>query len=126
MIVETRMVSQARKAALLRGGLQGDKGLSRRVNLGEDFEIRREAVESVSVLFRLYRRNLDSGELEEVPSGWSITGTRFEVHWPEDPERAALVRSHFGARRFVYNWALAQVKAGMTAKQEDPHHQSLP
>ena len=122
MIVETRMVSQARKAALLRGGLQGDKGLSRRVNLGEDFEIRREAVESVSVLFRLYQSNPTSGELEEVPSGWSITG----VHWPEEPERAALVRSHFGARRFVYNWALAQVKAGMTAKQEDPHHQSLP
>ena len=39
-----------------------------------------------------------------------------EVEWPTDPDRAALVRSHFGARRKAFNWGLAQVKADLDAK----------
>jgi putative transposase len=39
--------------------------------------------------------------------------------------RAALVRSHFGARRFAFNWSLAQVKADLDAHRADPTHDSL-
>jgi putative transposase len=55
----------------------------------------------------------------EVPEGWVARGFEFEVEWPQDPGR---VRSHFGARRFAYNWALGQVKDDMEARQADPEH----
>ena len=38
---------------------------------------------------------------------------------------AALVRSHFGARRKAFNWGLAQVKADLDAKTVDPAHESV-
>jgi len=72
--------------------------------VGPDFEVHRQVVESVSVLFELY--DGDSGSYvasgspgEQVPTGWLLTAAKFEVQWPTDAERAALVRSHFGARR---------------------------
>ncbi|EUA65517.1 transposase domain protein [Mycobacterium xenopi 4042] len=34
-----------------------------------------------------------------------MTGAKFEVDWPAEAARAALVRSHFGARRKAFNWA---------------------
>ena len=37
-----------------------------------------------------------------------------------------MVRSHFGARRFAYNWALGQVKADLDAKKQDPEHEPVP
>ncbi|MDT5126574.1 MAG: putative transposase, partial [Mycobacterium sp.] len=87
----------------------GSTPLSRYVDVGPDFEIHRAAVESVSVLFELYCGAADgfsaSGELgTSVPSGWTLTAAKFEVEWPTDPVRAALVRSHFGARRKAFNW----------------------
>jgi len=78
-------------------------------------------VESVSVLLRCFD---DQGT--EVPSGWVLTGATFEVEWPQEPERRSLIWSHFGARCFAKNWALAQVKADMVAKATDPTHASVP
>ena len=97
--------------------------LSRCVDIGDGFESRRQMIVSVSVLFKLYRR--DGDHLTPVPSGWSTTGAKFEVEWPRKAERVSLIRSHFGARRKAYNWALAQVKADMDAKSEDPNHISV-
>jgi putative transposase len=36
-----------------------------------------------------------------------------------------LVRSHFGARRFAFNWGLARVKADIDARTTDPAHESV-
>lgn len=57
-----------------------------------------------------------------VPGGWVTRGFVFEVEWPSDP---AVVRSHFGARRRAYNWALSQVKTDMDARSLDPGHVSV-
>jgi len=62
----------------------------------------------------------------EVPGGWVARGFVSEVTWPDNPEVVAKIRSHFGGRRFAYNWALAQVKADMDAKKVDPSHASVP
>ncbi|MHB1823606.1 MAG: IS607 family element RNA-guided endonuclease TnpB, partial [Acidimicrobiales bacterium] len=62
----------------------------------------------------------------EIPDGWVARGFTFEVEWPDDPEAASKVRSHFGARRFAYNWALGQVKADMDKKKMNPAHASVP
>jgi putative transposase len=62
----------------------------------------------------------------EVPQGYVAKGFGFEVEWPEQEDRACLVRSHFGARRFAYNWPLGQVKSDMDARKLDPSHKSLP
>ena len=108
----------------------GSVALSRSVDVGADFEAHRDAVESVSVLFELYAGDGHgypaSGALgERVPTGWMVTGAQFEVDWPTDPQRARLVRSHFGARRKAFNWGLAQVKADMDARRTDPTHESV-
>ena len=88
------------------------------------------AVESVSVLFDLFDGDADgyaaSGSPgEPLPTGWMVTAAKFEVEWPAEAERAALVRSHFGARRKAFNWGLAQVKADLDAKTVDPGHESV-
>jgi putative transposase len=62
----------------------------------------------------------------EIPDGLVARGFTFEVSWPTDPVARARVRSHFGARRFAYNWALAQVKADLDERKLDPTHQSVP
>ena len=36
-----------------------------------------------------------------------------------------MVRSHFGARRFAFNWGLALVKADLDARKLDPGHESV-
>src|SRR5574341_598786 len=54
-----------------------------------------------------------------VPDGWTARGYRFEVE-PTTPEQWPLVWQHFGARRFAYNWALAEVKANLAARTADP------
>ncbi|CAG4934665.1 IS607 family element RNA-guided endonuclease TnpB [Acidithrix sp. C25] len=66
----------------------------------------------------------DTGE--KVPTGWTVTGASFEVEWPKDPQVASGIRSHFGARRFAYNWALAKVKSDMDAKRTDVSYPSTP
>lgn len=120
MIVEMGTVAAATRVAALTGcphlPAQQEGKPSRRVEVGGDFEAHRAAVESVSVLFRLFDGT------QEVSSGWALTAARFEVEWPSDP---SVVRSHFGARRYAYNWALGQVKADMDAKKENPDHQSV-
>jgi len=116
VIVQTRARVQAARVADLTGGalLHDDQGrLTAKATLG-DFDAHREAVESVSVLFRCFD---DDGT--EVPSGWVVTGATFEVEWPREPERRSLIRSHFGARRFAKNWAIAQVKADLDARKTD-------
>jgi putative transposase len=100
---------------------------SRLVDAGPDFEVHRAAVESVSVMFALFDGDAagyaGSGEPgDAVPSGWMMTAAQFEVEWPAEP---GLVRSHFGARRKAYNWALAKVKSDMDARKEDPSHESV-
>ncbi|MCL2582188.1 MAG: IS607 family element RNA-guided endonuclease TnpB, partial [Streptosporangiales bacterium] len=62
----------------------------------------------------------------QVPSGWRITAAKFEVEWPSDLERTKRIRSHFGARRKAYNWALARVKSDMDARKINPDHESVP
>jgi putative transposase len=61
----------------------------------------------------------------EVPEGRVAKGFSFEVEWPNQEDRACLVRSHLGARRFAFNWALGRVKADMDAKKLDPSHVSV-
>ena len=122
VIVEARTVKEAARIAAGTGGvhlLAKEQGkLSRRVRLTGDFEAHRAAVEAVTVLFGLFT---DDGV--PAPSGWTVTGASFEVQWPREPP---LVRSHFGARRYAHNWALAQVKADMDAKKANPEHESVP
>ena len=65
------------------------------------------------------------GHRAKLPTGWIVTAAKFEVEWPAEPERAALVRSHFGARRFAFNWGLAHVKADLDATAADPGHESV-
>jgi putative transposase len=138
MIVGMRTAKQAAKAAELTGGVQlagkprqgGTVPASRYVDIGPDFDVHRAAVESVSVLFDLFDGDVAgfaaSGSLgEKLPTGWLMTAAKFEVEWPAEPDRAALVRSHFGARRFAFNWGLAQVKADLDAKTVDPAHESV-
>ena len=123
MLVELPTVAQAARVAAATGGRhlpgQEEGTMSRRVEAGGVFEARRPAVEAVSVLFKLFDDS--GGEVVQVPSGWTVAGARFEVEWPADP---SVVRSHFGARRFAYNWARAKVTAGIDAKKANPGHQS--
>ena len=82
------------------------------------------------MLFDLYDGDADgyaaTGSVgEELPSGWVVTAAKFEVEWPTEPQRAGLVRSHFGARRKAFNWGLGQVKADLDAKSADPSHKSV-
>jgi len=132
VIVVCPRIAQAKKVSELTGGTHlpakvqptpGEVKMSCRVDVGPDFARHRAAVESVTLLFSLVD---DAGGAEvAAPSGWSVTAAKFEVEWPVDPERANLVRSHFGARRFAYNWALGQVKADLDAKVADPAHVSV-
>jgi putative transposase len=55
----------------------------------------------------------------QIPEGWVARGWRFEVE-TTSPTQRALIAQHFGARRFAYNWALAQVKANLDARAADP------
>ena len=138
MIVEMRTCVQAAKVAKATGGIQlpgrpstdGTVPVSRWVDVGDDFEDHRAAVESVSTLFALYSGDADDyargAELgAPIPTGWSTTAAKFEVQWPSDPQRCSLIRAHFGARRKAFNWALAQVKSDMDAKKVDPGHSSV-
>jgi hypothetical protein len=45
-----------------------------------------------------------------VAQGW-----RLEVE-TTTPVQRSLIQQHLGARRFAYNWALAQVKANLDAR----------
>jgi putative transposase len=54
-----------------------------------------------------------------IPVGWVARGFRFEVQ-PTSSGQWAVIRQHFGARRFAYNWALAQVKANLDTRAADP------
>jgi putative transposase len=120
--VEARTAKEAARIASVTGGAHlpaKEPGkLSRRVRLSGDFEAHRAAVEAVTVLFGLFTH-----DGVPVPSGWTVTGASFEVEWPREASR---VRSHFGARRYAFNWGLGQVKADMDAKQADPEHESVP
>ncbi|MGH3555762.1 MAG: IS607 family element RNA-guided endonuclease TnpB, partial [Mycobacterium sp.] len=111
MIVGMRTRKQAAKVAELTGGVQlpgkpkpdGTPTLSRYVDVGVDFGAYRLAVESVSVVFELYDGDAASYAArgspgEKLSTGWLVTAAKFEVEWPADEERRALVRSHFGAR----------------------------
>ena len=119
MIVAMRTKVQAQQVAELTGGkiILKDNKPTCKVSLPGDFEQYRKDVESISVLFKLYD---DAGK--SVPSGWTLTGATVEVEWPRD----SLINSHFGARRFAYNWALAKVKSDMDAKKENSDHKSIP
>ena len=55
----------------------------------------------------------------QVPEGWEVYGWRFEVEMTT-PSQGFLIAQHFGARRFAYNWALAQIKANLDARAADP------
>src|SRR5215204_5675182 len=54
-----------------------------------------------------------------IPDGWVAQGWRFEVETTRLVQRS-LIQQHFGARRFAYNWALAQVKANLDARAAHP------
>jgi putative transposase len=138
MIVQMRTRKQAARVAELTRGVQlagkpkpdGTETLSGYVDVGADFEARRAAVESVSVLFDLYNGDAagyttGGSPGEPLPNGWTVIAAKFEVEWPTDPQRTALVRSHFGARRFAFNWGLGQVKADLDAKALDLAHESV-
>ncbi len=138
MIVQLRTGRQAVKVAALTGGVQlpgkpkpdGTAALSRYVDVGPDFESCRAEVESVSVLFDLFDGGAASYAATGSPglklsTGWVVTAAKFELQWPAEPQRAALVRSHFGARRFAFNWGLAHVKADLDAGTGDLGHQSV-
>ncbi|MDI3314006.1 MAG: IS607 family element RNA-guided endonuclease TnpB [Mycobacterium sp.] len=138
MIVGMRTRAQAARVAAATGGAHlagkpnpdGTPRLSRYVDVGADFGAQRSAVESVSVLFDLYDGDAAGYAQTGSPgaplhTGWAVTAAKFEVEWPTEPERAGLVRSHFGARRKAFNWGLAKVKADLDAKAVDPGHASI-
>ena len=138
MIVAMRTRAQAEKVAALAGGVllpgmpkpDGTQPLSRFVDVGGDFEAHRAAVESVSVLFELHDGDAASYAATgspgaKLPTGWLVTAAKFEIEWPAQPDRAGLVRSHFGARRKAFNWGLDRVKADLDAKSADPEHESV-
>jgi putative transposase len=54
-----------------------------------------------------------------VPDGWVARGFRFEVE-ATSPAQPGRIAQAFGSRRFAYNWALAQVKANLDARNADP------
>jgi putative transposase len=133
-----RTRAQAAAVAGLTGGTvlpgkpdkDGTPRMSRMVDVGPDFEVLRQAVESVSVLFDLFSGTADdlatgAGPGGPIPTGWAITAAKFEVKWPTDPERCRVIRSHFGARRKAFNWGLAQVKADLDARRADPAHEGV-
>jgi putative transposase len=60
----------------------------------------------------------------QVPTGFIARGWRFEVE-TTTPWQLSLIQQHFGARRFAYNWALAQVRANLNARMVDPLVQPL-
>jgi putative transposase len=64
-------------------------------------------------------RELMTSQHFAVPQGWVARGFRFEVE-PTTAGQPELIRQHFGARRYAYNWALAQVKANLDARGADP------
>ena len=110
MIVGMRTRAQAAKVAGLIGGTHlpgkpkpdGTLALSRYVDVGSDFELHRQVVESVSVLFGLYGGGADSYAATgspgaTLPTGWMVTAAKFEVEWPAEPQRAALKRRIRGA-----------------------------
>ena len=123
MIAVMRTKAQAQKVAdLTEGKVLLDEGRpTRKVALTGDFELYRDAVESVSVLFQLCD---DTGE--KVATGWTVTGACFEIEWPKDQQKVSGIRSHFGARRVAYNWALAKVKSDMEAKEKDASYLPTP
>ena len=82
------------------------------VHFVDGFERHRDSVESVSNLFKLF----DASGVS-LPTGWIIKGFKYEVEWPSDD---GVVRSHFGARRFAYNWGLGLVIAQLDARRTDP------
>jgi putative transposase len=53
-----------------------------------------------------------------IPDGWVARGWRFEVE-PTTPQQRSAVAQHLGARRFAFNWALAQVKVNLDARTAD-------
>jgi putative transposase len=60
----------------------------------------------------------------EIPEGCIACGFRFEVE-PTTPEQPAQIAQAFGARRYAYNWALAQIKANLDARKAAPAVLSL-
>ncbi|HZD37830.1 MAG TPA: IS607 family element RNA-guided endonuclease TnpB [Actinomycetes bacterium] len=60
-----------------------------------------------------------------MPEGWVPRGFRFEVE-PTSPEQRSRIAQHFGARRYAYNWALAEFKANLDARMADPTVIPLP
>ena len=59
------------------------------------------------------------GQRFAIPDGWVARGFRFEVA-PTAPGQPSKIAQAFGARRFAYNWALAQVRANLDARVDDP------
>ena len=123
MIAVMRTKAQAQRVSELTGcNVLLDEGRpTRKVALVGDFERYRDAVESVSVLFQLCD---DTGE--KAATGWTVTGASFEIEWPKDQQKVSGIRSHFGARRVAYNWALAKVKSDMEAKEKDASYLPTP
>jgi putative transposase len=60
----------------------------------------------------------------DIPEGWVARGWQFEVEATTLGQRS-VIDQHFGARRFAYNWALAQVKTNLDARKVDPNAPAL-
>jgi IS605 OrfB family transposase len=58
------------------------------------------------------------GKAFRIPDACVARGWRFEVELTTPKQRSA-VAQHFGARRFAYSWALAQVKGNLDARTAD-------
>ncbi|MDT5323245.1 MAG: putative transposase [Mycobacterium sp.] len=87
----------------------GTPSLSRYVDVGADFEAHRVVVESVSVLFDPYDGDADcyaqtGSPGKALPAGWVVTAAKFEVQWPTEPARAALVCSQFRGTTQSVQW----------------------
>lgn len=59
----------------------------------------------------------------EVPEGYVLKAYKFALN-PNASQMQDIAR-HFGARRFAFNWGLAQVKADSDAKEANPDHPSV-
>lgn len=51
-----------------------------------------------------------------VPDGWTVQAFKFTLDPTEDQARA--LARHFGARRKAFNWAVATLKADLSAYRD--------
>jgi putative resolvase len=112
MTVDARVKGHQRAAEIVKVG-RSRVTISYRVRTGEQ----RTAL--------VYARGLEAAVGSFEPhAGRVVQAYRFALD--PTPAQQRKLRSHAGAARFAYNFALARVKADLDARKHDPAHESVP